>query len=102
MPERTLVDERKREAGTLVALRAERASVAVRGLQIETEAAPIRYVAELVGADTDSERAIRCVIARPRAPFSVDKPRLKLAMRPPPIGRLRYAVNVPSLGRHYP
>jgi len=25
---------------------------------METEAAPIRYVAELVGADTDSERAI--------------------------------------------
>jgi hypothetical protein len=31
--------------------------------RIETEAAPIRYVAELVGADTDSERAIRWLIA---------------------------------------
>jgi hypothetical protein len=31
--------------------------------QIETEAAPIRYVAELVGADTDGERAIRWLIA---------------------------------------
>ena len=30
-----------------------------KGRQIETEAAPIRYVAELVGADTDSERATR-------------------------------------------
>ena len=39
--------------------KAERASAAAKGLQIETEAAPIRYVAELVGADTDSERAIR-------------------------------------------
>jgi hypothetical protein len=29
----------------------------------ETEAAPIRYVAELIGADTDSERAIRWLIA---------------------------------------
>jgi hypothetical protein len=28
-----------------------------------TEAAPIRYVAEFVGADTDSERAIRWLIA---------------------------------------
>jgi hypothetical protein len=28
-----------------------------------TLAAPIRYVAELVGADTDSERAIRWLIA---------------------------------------
>jgi hypothetical protein len=27
------------------------------------EAAPIRYVAELIGADTDSERAIRRLIA---------------------------------------
>lgn len=58
-----LVEERKREAGTLVALQAERASVAAKGRQIETEAAPIRYVAELVGADTDSERAIRWLIA---------------------------------------
>jgi hypothetical protein len=29
----------------------------------ETEAAPIRYVAELVGTETDSERAIRWLIA---------------------------------------
>ena len=34
-----------------------------QGRQIETEAAPIRYVAELIGADTDSERAIRWLIA---------------------------------------
>jgi hypothetical protein len=37
--------------------------VAAKGRQIETEAAPIRYVAELLGADTDSERAIRWLIA---------------------------------------
>jgi hypothetical protein len=58
-----LVDERKREAGTLAALQTERASVAANGRQMETESAPIRYVAELVGADTDSERAIRWLIA---------------------------------------
>src|SRR6266853_2866335 len=29
----------------------------------ETEASPIRYVAELIGADTDSARAIRWLIA---------------------------------------
>jgi hypothetical protein len=57
-----LVDKRKRELGTLVALQAERASVAAKGRQIETEAVPIRYVAELVGAGTDSERAIRWLI----------------------------------------
>jgi len=34
-----------------------------RGRQIDTEVAPIRDVAELVGADTDSERAIRWLIA---------------------------------------
>jgi hypothetical protein len=45
------------------ALKAERASVAAKGRQAETEAAPIRYVAELVGANTDSERAIRWLIA---------------------------------------
>ena len=33
------------------------------GWPAETEAAPIRYVAELVGADADSERAIRWLIA---------------------------------------
>jgi hypothetical protein len=34
-----------------------------KGQQIETEAAPIRYVAELLGTDTDSEKAIRWLIA---------------------------------------
>jgi hypothetical protein len=58
----TLVDERKREDGTLAALQAERASVVARGRQIETEAAPIRYVAELLGSDAGSERAIRWLI----------------------------------------
>jgi hypothetical protein len=37
-------------------------TVAAKGRQIETEAAPIRYVAELIGADADSERAIRWLI----------------------------------------
>ena len=38
-------------------------TVAAKGRQIETEAAPIRYVAELLGVDTDSERAIWWLIA---------------------------------------
>jgi hypothetical protein len=58
-----LVDERRREAGTLATLKAERASVVARGRQMETESAPIRYVAELLGASADSERAIRWLIA---------------------------------------
>jgi hypothetical protein len=58
-----LVDERKREAGTLAALQAERATVAGAARQIATETAPIRYVAELVGAGGDDERAIRWLIA---------------------------------------
>jgi hypothetical protein len=37
--------------------------VAAKSRQIETEAAPIRYVAELLGTDADSERAIRWLIA---------------------------------------
>jgi hypothetical protein len=45
------------------ALKAERASVAARGKQIETEAAPIRHVAEFLGIDADSERAVRWLIA---------------------------------------
>ncbi len=52
-----LAGERNEAAGTL------RASLAAQGRRIETDAAPIRYVAELVGADTDSERAIRWLIA---------------------------------------
>jgi hypothetical protein len=55
--------ERNEAAGTLATLKTERAQVAARGHQQETESAPIRYVAELVGADTDSERAIRWLIA---------------------------------------
>jgi hypothetical protein len=58
-----LTSERNEAAGTLAALKAERATVAPKGRQIETEAAPIRYVAELLRVDTDSERAIRWLIA---------------------------------------
>ena len=59
-----LTSERNEAAATLLAaLKAERATAATKGRQIETEAAPIRYVAELIGADTDSERAIRWLIA---------------------------------------
>jgi hypothetical protein len=43
-------------------MKAARASPAAKGRQAETEAAPIRYVAEPVGTGTDSERAIRCLI----------------------------------------
>jgi hypothetical protein len=43
-----VTDDERREA--------ERTSLAAHSRRIETEAAPIRYVAELVGADTDSER----------------------------------------------
>jgi hypothetical protein len=59
----SLVGERNREASTVAALKVERASVTAKSRQIETEAAPIRCVAELVGADTDSERVIRWLIA---------------------------------------
>jgi hypothetical protein len=60
-----LTSERNEAAATgfLAALKVERATVAAKGRQIETDAAPIRYVAELIGADTDSERAIRWLIA---------------------------------------
>jgi hypothetical protein len=57
-----LAGQRQREASTLADLKSERAAMGAKGRQIETEAAPIRYVAELVGADTDSERAIRWLI----------------------------------------
>jgi hypothetical protein len=36
--------------------------VAAKARQADAEAAPIRYVAELLGADNDSERAIRLLI----------------------------------------
>jgi hypothetical protein len=55
--------QRQREASTLADLKAERAALGAKGRQIETEAAPIRYVAELKGANADSERAIRWLIA---------------------------------------
>jgi len=58
-----LAGERQREASTLADLKGERAALGAKGRQIETEAAPIRYVAELIGADTNSERAIRWLIA---------------------------------------
>jgi hypothetical protein len=52
------VDERNRE-GRYAALKAERASLAAQSRRIEMEAAPISYVAELFGADADSDRPPR-------------------------------------------
>jgi hypothetical protein len=47
---RGLTSERNEaDATPLAALKAERATVAAKGRQIETEAAPIRYVAERLG-----------------------------------------------------
>jgi hypothetical protein len=56
-----LVDERKREAATLVALQTEHSQAGARSRQIETEAAPIQYVAALFGV-TDPEVAIRWLV----------------------------------------
>src|SRR5262249_14457715 len=58
-----LAGERERAADALASIKAERAGVASQGRRIETEAAPILYVAELLGIGTDSERAIRWLIA---------------------------------------
>jgi hypothetical protein len=54
-----LASERNEAADTSASLKAERASLVAQGRRIETEAAPIRYVAELVGA----ERAMRWLVA---------------------------------------
>jgi hypothetical protein len=49
-----LAGERDKLAGTLAALKTERAQVASQGHQQATEAAPIVYVAEMLGAGDDS------------------------------------------------
>jgi len=58
-----LADQRQHKGAALADLKAERAALGAKDRQIETEAASIRYVAELIGADADSERAIRWLIA---------------------------------------
>ena len=45
----------------MAAFQIERAGAAAQGRRIETEAAPIRYVAAMLGVN-DDERAIRCLI----------------------------------------
>jgi len=50
--------------------------VAAKGRQAEVEAAPIRYVVELVWADTDSERAIRWLIALMVLCRDIDHPQI--------------------------
>jgi hypothetical protein len=57
-----LAGERQREAGALAYLQGERATVAAEGRQIETEAAPITYVAAVFGV-AEQETAIRWLIA---------------------------------------
>ncbi len=58
-----LVGERQREAGGIGSPQDRTRQRGPSGWPAETEAAPIRYVAELIGADADSERAIRWLIA---------------------------------------
>lgn len=55
-----LVGQRRHEAETLVALKSEAGAVAARTRRIEVEAAPIMYVAQLMGGTT--EQAIRFLI----------------------------------------
>jgi hypothetical protein len=57
-----LAGDRQREASALADLKAERAALGAKGRQLETDAAPIRYVAEMIGVDADAERAIRWLI----------------------------------------
>jgi hypothetical protein len=57
-----LAAQRQREGKVLADLRAERAALGAKGQQIETEDAPIRYVAQLLRADADGERVIRWLI----------------------------------------
>jgi hypothetical protein len=57
-----LAGDRRRQASTLADLKAERAALGAKGRQLETDAVPIRYVAEMLGVDADSERAIRWLI----------------------------------------
>jgi hypothetical protein len=55
-----LASQRQREADTLVNLKTQAGTVADRGRRAEVEAAPITYVAKLIGATT--EQAIRMLI----------------------------------------
>jgi len=56
----TLVGQRRHEADTLANLKSEAGAVAAKSRRIEAEAAPIMYVAQLMGATT--EQAIRLLI----------------------------------------
>jgi len=56
-----LARQRHHEASARADLKAERAALAAKGRQIETAAAPVRYVAELLA--TDGERPIQWPIA---------------------------------------
>jgi len=55
-----LVSQRRHEAEVLAGLKSEAGAIAARGRQIEVEAAPIMFVAQLLGGTT--EQAIRLLI----------------------------------------
>jgi hypothetical protein len=57
-----LAEQRQHQGKALADLKAERAALGAKARQVAIEDAPIRYVAELLGADADSERAIRWLI----------------------------------------
>jgi hypothetical protein len=51
-----LAAQRQREGKVIADLKAERTALSAKGGQIAIEDAPIRYVAELLGANADGER----------------------------------------------
>jgi hypothetical protein len=60
---RQMLAGRRREDSTLGDLKVKRAALGAKGRQIEAEAAPIRHVAEPIGAEKDSEWTIRWLLA---------------------------------------
>lgn len=57
-----MVQERNAAAATLAALKTEHAQAVAHSRQVEAEAAPVVYVAEMLGIGADPERAIRWLI----------------------------------------
>jgi hypothetical protein len=58
-----IASERERAAKDLAALRTEKVSVNAHGRAAESEAAPIQYVAQLLGWNADPEEVVRWLIA---------------------------------------
>jgi len=88
-----------REAGTFAALQAERPTVTAKGRQVETEAAPIRHVAAILGVADEWLIALMVLCCDPLAIALTAAANAGAALSAPPLSASKEPLSTARYGR---